>query len=52
MGIEHLFYGDAKTKGYFENVNKPGGAEILVFKEGRKTRFAKECSADIGYCLF
>lgn len=42
MGIEHLFYGDPQTHEYFEKELIPGGAEIIVFKERRKTTFAKE----------
>lgn len=42
MGIEHLFYGDKRTHGYFDTEKIPGGNEILVFKDGSKTRFARE----------
>jgi len=42
MGIEHLFYGDAKTHSYFNKEAQPGGFELLVFKEGSKTKFAKD----------
>jgi predicted ATPase len=42
MGIEHLFYGDVRTHGYFDTEKIPGGNEILVFKDGSKTRFAKD----------
>ena len=41
MTIEHLFYGDPQTHPYFEEERIPGG-QILVFKEGKKTQFAKE----------
>lgn len=42
MGIEHLFYGDVRTHGYFDTEKMPGDHEILVFKDGSKTRFAKD----------
>lgn len=42
MGIEHLFYADTKTHPYFENEAQPGGFDLLVFKEKKKTKFAKE----------
>lgn len=38
--IEHLFYGDKETHGYFTSVTKPGGNQILEFKVSSKTEFA------------
>lgn len=41
LSIEHLFYSEIDTKSYFNTENTPGG-QVLVFKDGEKTKFAQE----------
>ncbi len=42
MSIEHLFYGDTNTHTFFQTEITAGGGSLLVFKEDKKTQFAKE----------
>ncbi|TXF90292.1 AAA family ATPase [Neolewinella aurantiaca] len=41
LAIEHLFYGDPQTHEFFEILSKPGGGQIISFREKRKTDFSK-----------
>ena len=40
--IEHLFYGEAATAGYFQQEPCVGGSKIIFKSDGDKTKFAKE----------
>jgi predicted ATPase len=52
MGIEHLFYGDQNSRVFFENEKIPGGSEIIVFKESKKTKFANKIVPDLNNTHF
>lgn len=41
LAIEHLFYGDPRTHEFFETLTKPGGGQIISFREKRKSDFSK-----------
>ena len=47
MTIEHLFYGDAATHTFFQNEVTPGRGSLIVFKDDKKTKFAKDIVKDI-----
>lgn len=47
MSIEHIFFDSIKAKPYFDKEPIPGGSEIYVFKEKKKSDFAKKVVPNI-----
>lgn len=47
MGIEHIFYESTNAKSYFKKEMMPGDSELLVFKEKKKSDFAKKVVPNI-----